>query len=57
VVEVAGIEPASFGIEARLLRAQPANRVARPRRSCRQAADRPSRCLASWSAPRPSRSV
>jgi len=57
VVEVAGIEPASFGIEARLLRAQPANRVTRPRRSCRQAADRPSRCLASWSAPRPSRSV
>ncbi len=53
LVEVAGIEPASFGTSPGLLRVQPAL-VSQPRRSRRQAADGLSRCALSWSAPRPS---
>jgi len=53
MVEVAGIEPASFGTSPGLLRVQPAL-VSQPRRSRRQAADGLSRCALSWSAPRPS---
>ena len=52
MVEVAGIEPASFGTSPGLLRVQPAL-VSQPRRSRRQAADGLSRCELSWSVPRP----
>jgi len=53
LVEVAGIEPASFVVVSGLLRAQPAQRSTRPRRSRRQVADGPSRGRCPRTAPRP----
>jgi len=55
-VEVAGIEPASFGTEPGLLRAQTVSEFS-PRRSPRHAGDGSSHCAMSATTPWPSRTV